>query len=47
MTLTVVAYDTEFQTRAAEEVRALPDGSAVVKMLSDYAVIREQARGCR
>jgi hypothetical protein len=24
----------------------LPDGSAVVEMLSDYAVMREQARAC-
>ena len=42
----VVAYDTEFQTRAAEEVKALPEGSAIVEMLSDFAVMREQARGC-
>jgi len=42
----VVEYDAEFQTRAAEEVQALPEGSAIVKMLSDYAVMREQAQGC-
>jgi len=42
----VVEYDAGFQARAAEEVKALPEGSAVVEMLSDYAVIREQARGC-
>jgi len=42
----VVEYDGEFQARAAEEVRALPEGSAVVEMLSDYAIMREQARGC-
>jgi len=42
----VVEYDAEFQTRAAEEVQALPEESAVVDMLSDYAVMREQVRGC-
>jgi hypothetical protein len=39
----VVEYDAEFQTRAAEDVQALPEGSAIVEMLSDYAVMREQA----
>jgi len=42
----VVEYSRTVQARAAEEVRALPDGSAVVEMLSDYAVMRDQARIC-
>ena len=42
----VVEYDAGVQERVAEEVQALPDGSAIVEMLSDYAVLREQARGC-
>ena len=42
----VVEYDGRFLAQAAEEVRALPEGSVVVEMLSDYAVMREQARGC-
>ena len=42
----VVEYDDGFQARAAEEVKALPDGSAIVEMLSYYAVMREQARMC-
>jgi len=42
----VVEYDAEFQAKAVEEVQALPEGSAVVDMLSDYAVLREQARAC-
>ena len=42
----VVEYSREFQGRAAEELRLLPDGSAIADMLSDYAVIREQARRC-
>lgn len=43
----VVAYDREFQARAAEELALLPEGSAVAEMLSDYSVMREQARVCR
>ena len=43
----VVEYTREFQARAAEELGTLPDGSATAEMLSDYAVIREQARACR
>jgi hypothetical protein len=43
----VVEYDDGLQEKAAEEVQALPEGSAVVEMLSDYAVMREQARDCR
>lgn len=41
-----VEYNPEFQTRAAEELAVLPHGSAVIEMLSDYAVMREQARVC-
>lgn len=39
----VVEYSPEFQARAAEELALLPDGSAVVEMMGDYAVMREQA----
>ncbi len=42
----VVDYGKEFQARAAEELAAMPDGSAVVEMMADYAVMREQGRGC-
>jgi hypothetical protein len=42
----VVEYGREFQARAAEELTMLQGGSAVVEMLSDYAVMRGQARGC-
>lgn len=42
----VVAYSREEQARAAKELALLPEGSAVVEMFSDYAVMREQARGC-
>lgn len=43
----VVEYGREFQARAAEELALLPQGSAVAEMLSDYAVMREQARVCK
>jgi hypothetical protein len=42
----VVEYSREFQARAAEELALLPDGSAIVEMMGDYAVMREQARAC-
>lgn len=35
------------QARAADEVEALPEGAVIVRMLSDYAVLRDQARTCR
>lgn len=42
----VVEYSREFQARAAEELAMLPDGSAVVEMMGDYAVMRDQACAC-
>jgi len=42
----VVEYDAGVLAKAVEEVQALPEGSALNEMLSDYAVMREQARGC-
>lgn len=42
----VVAYSREEQGRVAEEVAALPEGAAIVGWLADYAVLREQVRGC-
>jgi hypothetical protein len=42
-----VEYSAEFQARASEELALLPEGSAVVEMLGDYVVMREQARACR
>ncbi len=44
--LPVVEYSREFQVRAVEELAILPDGSAVVEMMGDYAVMRGQARAC-
>ena len=42
----VVGYGAELQARAAAEVEALPGGSAVADLLSDYAVMRDQTRAC-
>ena len=43
----VVEYSAADLVRAAEKVEALPEGSVVVRMLSDYTVLRDQARACR
>ena len=43
----VVEYCRKFQFRAVEELEMLPDGSAVVEMMADYAVMRKQARVCK
>ena len=43
----VVEYSTADRARAVEEVEALPEGAFIVQMLSDYVVLRDQARACR
>ena len=43
----VIEYSREFQARAADELDLLPEGSAIAEMLSDYSVMRDQARRCR
>lgn len=43
----IVEYTREFQARAVDELDLLPERSAIAEMLSDYAVMREQARACR
>lgn len=42
----VVEYSAGFQARAAEEVAMLPQSSAAVEMLKDYAITRELTRVC-
>jgi hypothetical protein len=42
----VVDYGAELQEKAAVELDTLPEGSALVGLLSDYAVMRDQARAC-
>lgn len=43
----VVDYTADDQARAADEVEALQEGAVILRMLSDYAVLRDQARACR
>jgi hypothetical protein len=41
-----VEYDRGLQARAAKKLAGLPEGSAIAEMLSDHAVMREQAQAC-
>lgn len=43
----VVDYSATEQTRAADELKALPESAIILRMLIDYAVLRDQARACR
>ena len=43
----MVQYDPEMQERAALEMEGLPEGAAITGMLSDYSVMRDQARASR
>lgn len=43
----VVEYSAAEQAHAAAEVDALPENAVLVRMMSDYAVLRDQARACR
>ena len=42
----VVDYTSAEQARAADEVEELSEGAFIARMLSDYAVLRDQARAC-
>lgn len=43
----VVPYSREYLLRADAEVALLPNNSVLVEMLSDYSVMRDQARACK
>lgn len=43
----VVEYSRAEQAQVASEVAGLPEGAVITEWLSDYAVLREQARACR
>ena len=43
----VVEYGAADQTRAAAEIEAMQKNAVLVRMMSDYAVLRDQARACR
>lgn len=40
----VKTYSQNTQAQAADELEALPPGSAIAAMIADYAVLREQLR---
>ena len=42
----VVDYGAAEQAEIAAELHTLPKGSVLVEVLSDYAVMRNQARAC-
>ena len=42
----VVEYRDTDENRAAAEIEAMPEGSVVIGMMSDYAVLGDQARAC-
>jgi hypothetical protein len=43
----IVDYTAAEQVRAADEVEALPESAAIVRMLGDYAALRDQVRACQ
>lgn len=43
----VPEYDAAFRDRLADEIMALPDGTATEVALTDYFVMRDQAGACR
>jgi len=42
----VVEYSRPEQARVADEVARLPEGALITGWLSDYAVLRDQAKAC-
>ena len=42
----VVEYTRDVQARAVQELQLLPEQSLIVKMMGDYAVMRDQAQAC-
>lgn len=44
---TLYAYSEDIQQEAADQLAALPDGSALVVMIGHYGVNRNQIRVCR
>lgn len=42
----IVTYSRNFQIAAADELDALPKGSALVDMIRDYSQLRDRIRKC-
>ncbi len=40
-------YSQEFQEKLAAEIEAAPKEAVFIESLSDYAILRDQIRGCR
>lgn len=43
----VIEYSPEFQGRLADELEALPEGSALERAMIDYGRVRSELRACR
>lgn len=43
----VVEYPAAVHERAAAEIEALPQHSAIAAIIADYHVLRQQSRACR
>lgn len=43
----LVTYSPEEQARAADSLEALPQESALRKMINDYGTLRQMVRACR
>jgi hypothetical protein len=43
----VVNYSREFMVKAADELDAIPAGSAIDRMMQDYGTLRAQLRACQ
>lgn len=44
---TLFDYSNAEQARAAEELDALPEDSALARLVGDYGVVRNEIRACR
>lgn len=44
---TLYSYPQEVQEQAADELQALPEGSALSVMIGHYGVVRNEIRACR
>lgn len=44
---TLFDYSRAEQARAADELDALPESSALAKLVGDYGVVRNEIRACR
>ena len=44
---TLFDYSEEVQARAADELDALPEGSALAVLVGDYGVVRAETRACK